>query len=73
VLIFEGIVTIEETDQLLEALKEYPGICADLSGCEHLHTALLQTLKILNVPLKALPEDPFWRFCLGPCPLTLSL
>lgn len=65
VLYFEGIVTIEETDQLLEALKEQPELCADLSGCEHLHTAPLQTLRLLKIPVKALPEGIFWKFCLN--------
>ncbi len=71
-LLFEGIVTIEETDQLLEALKEHPGLAVDLSGCEHLHTAPLQTLKMLKVPIKSLPDDPFWKLCLDPGPLTLA-
>jgi len=68
-LLFEGIVSIEETDQLLEALREHPGIAVDLSGCEHLHTAPLQTLKMLKVPIKALPEATFWKLCFAPCPL----
>jgi len=72
VLFFEGIVTIEETDQLLEALREQPDLTADLSGCEHLHTAPLQTLKMLRVPVSALPGNPFWQFLLDPCPLTLA-
>ncbi len=65
-LLFEGIITIEETDQLLEVLREYPGIAVDLSGCEHLHTATLQTLKMLKVPIKAFPEANFWKLCLTP-------
>jgi hypothetical protein len=68
VLYFEGVVTIEETDQLLEALKEQPGLCADLSGCEHLHTAPLQALKLLKVPISTLPHGTFWKFCLDPSP-----
>lgn len=72
ILFGEGIVTIEETDVLLEALKEHPGLCVDLSGCEHLHTALLQTLRLLKVPIAALPHGNFWKFCLDPCPLTLA-
>lgn len=72
ILYCEGIVTIEETDGLLEALKEQPGLCADLSACEHLHTAPLQTLRLLKVPIRALPVGTFWKFCLDPCPLTLA-
>lgn len=69
-LLFEGIVTIEETDQLLETLQEHPDLCADLAGCEHLHTAPLQALKMLKVPIKALPDDPFWKLCFAAIPLT---
>jgi len=72
VLFFEGIVTIEETDQLLEALREQPDLTADLSGCEHLHTAPLQTLKMLRVPVSALPRNPFWQFFFFFFPLTLA-
>jgi hypothetical protein len=71
-LLLEGIVTIEETDQLLEVLREHPGIAVDLSGCEHLHTAPLQTLKLLKVPIRALPDAPFWKFLLDPCPMPLD-
>jgi len=71
-LLLEGIVTIEETDHLLEVLRDHPGIAADLSGCEHLHTAPLQTLKMLKVPISALPEAPFWKLCLDPCPMPLD-
>lgn len=65
-IVLEGIVTIEETDGLLEALAEYPGIGVDLSACEHLHTAPLQLLKIRKVPVLAPPADSFWLRCLEP-------
>ena len=72
VLHFEGIVAIEETDQLLEALKEQPGLIADLSACEHLHTAPLQILKLLKIPIAALPDNSFWKMLLDPGSLTLD-
>lgn len=65
-LILEGIVTIEETDLLLEAFAEHPGIGMDLSACEHLHTAPLQLLKLRKTPLLAPPADHFWIRCLEP-------
>ncbi len=67
-LLCEGIVTIEETDQLLEALQQHPDLTADLSACEHLHTAPLQTLRLFKIPLRAVPDDPFWRFLLPSSP-----
>lgn len=65
-LVLEGIVTIEETDLLLEAFAEHPDIVVDLSACEHLHTAPLQLLKFRKTPLLALPADSFWVRCLEP-------
>lgn len=65
-IVLEGIVTIEETDGLLEALAEHPGSGVDLSACEHLHTAPLQLLKIRKVPVVAPPADTFWLRCLEP-------
>ncbi|CAH2031211.1 hypothetical protein [Trichlorobacter ammonificans] len=64
-LILEGVVSIEETDGLLEALTHHAGIGVDLSGCEHLHTAPLQLLKLRKVPVLAPPADNFWLRCLG--------
>jgi len=65
-IVLEGVVTIEETDLLLEAFARYPGIGVDLSACEHLHTAPLQLLKFRKTPLLAEPKDPFWIRCLEP-------
>lgn len=62
-LVLEGIVSAEETDQVVGYLKETPGIILDLSACEHLHTAVLQAIIILRPDMAALPADPFWHWC----------
>lgn len=63
-LILEGVVSIEETDALLEALAGHAGIGVDLSACEHLHTAPLQLLRLRMVPVLVPPADSFWLRCL---------
>jgi len=73
-----GIIAIEETDMLMEFFREYPDLVANLSNCEHIHTAPLQALKMLNIPVKAIPDEPFWKICLGnltkaPQPVVLTL
>lgn len=64
-ILLEGVVTIEETDQLLEALAEHPDAGVDLSACDHLHTAPLQLLKFRKIPVLAPPADLFWMRCLA--------
>ena len=61
----EGVVTIEETDQLFEILRQEPAPSLDLSGCEHLHTAALQLILALKPEISAPPPGSFWNRCLG--------
>ena len=60
----EGVVTAEETDQFVAYIKECPELKIDMSGCEHLHTALLQAILILHPHISAMPADPFWSRCI---------
>lgn len=57
----EGICTIEEASELADWLREHPGAPVDLAPCEHLHTALLQTLLALRPPIAALPTHGVLR------------
>jgi len=59
----EGVVSAEETDEIVGHLKANPGIALDLSMCEHLHTAVLQAIILLRPDIIALPVDPFWKWC----------
>lgn len=61
----EGVVSIEEVDQLMELLRASPAPPLDLSGCEHLHTAALQLLLMLKPEIAARPAGNFWNRCLG--------
>lgn len=62
-LLLEGVVSAEETDEVVGYLKGTPGIRLDLSACEHLHTAVLQAIVVLRPDIAALPADPFWQWC----------
>ena len=76
VIRISGVTPPDEADELLALLREHPGIPIDLSGLDHLHTALLQMLLATQAPVSAWPADGFWRACLeqetNPLPLPLS-
>jgi hypothetical protein len=59
-LVLEGVVPPEEVDQLVALLREHPEAVADLSACEHLHTAALQALLVSGAAVAGLPEGSFW-------------
>lgn len=61
VLVLEGVIAPEDVDQLQELIRDNPGVMADLSACEHMHTAALQLLMVLKVPVLPLAETSFWR------------
>ena len=63
ILVLDGVITAEDTDQFIASLKEYPELVVDLSDCEHLHTAVLQAILILRPSISRMPSDPFWSRC----------
>jgi hypothetical protein len=63
-LILDGVITAEDTDQFMACLNECPELSIDMSACEHLHTALLQAILILQPHISAMPVDPFWSRCI---------
>jgi hypothetical protein len=64
VICISGVTPPDEAEELLALLRAYPGAALDLSGVEHLHTALLQLVSAADAPVVAWPEDRFWRRCL---------
>jgi hypothetical protein len=58
-----GVTPPDEGDNLMALLLDNPDVPVDLSGLEHLHTALLQMLLVAGRPVTAWPEDAFWRKC----------
>ncbi len=65
VIALEGIISIEDTDQLFDLLRMEPMPALDLSACEHIHTAPLQLIKMLNPGITNPAPDSFWNRCLG--------
>ncbi|HKL77883.1 MAG TPA: hypothetical protein VJ985_05905 [Gammaproteobacteria bacterium] len=62
----EEVVSVEEAEELLEWVQDHPGKPLDWSGCDHLHTAVLQVLLALEPPLKGTPRDPFLAAWVAP-------
>ena len=63
IISISGITPPDDGDELLAMLRENRAAQVDLSGLEHLHTALLQMLLAAKAPVVAWPEDTFWRGC----------
>ena len=57
--VFTGTCVIEEAESLQAWLKEHPEGPVNLSACEHLHTAVLQTLLAFKPKLSHPPTDGF--------------
>jgi hypothetical protein len=56
----EGDCPVEEAERLLQLLLEHQAP-VDLSGCGHLHAALLQVLLAARPPIRGIPADSFVR------------
>lgn len=53
----EGIARVEDAEPLVVALQASPASDVDLSGCEDLHAAVLQTLLVLRPRISGLSEN----------------
>jgi hypothetical protein len=62
----EGLCPIEDAEALLDMLRQAEMPPVDLSQCEHLHMAVLQTLLALRPPIAAPPSDPLLARLVGP-------
>jgi len=63
---FSGICPVEDAGALHAWVQAQERPRADLSDCEHLHTALLQILLARHVEVTGLPKDPWLREWLAP-------
>jgi hypothetical protein len=55
--IFREEVGVEEAEGLLEWLQKRPTAKADLSACNHLHTANLQVLMTAKTAISSWPKN----------------
>lgn len=66
--VFEGICRVEDAESLLAWRIKHPKGTLDLSGCEHIHSAVLQVMLAGDIPLASLPGSPRLAQVLGPLP-----
>jgi hypothetical protein len=64
--VFHDEVSIEEAEALLEWLQTRPTAKADLSACNHIHTANLQVLMAAKTGISAWPGNAELRAWLEP-------
>jgi len=55
VIVFQGAVSVEEAEELLDLLLKVSDAEIDLSECTHIHSAALQVLMAVNPTIKAWP------------------
>ena len=56
-LVFSGIVSVDDADNLLAWLQNKPSAKVDLAACSHLHPANLQVLMAADCRVSAWPAD----------------
>jgi len=62
-IVMKGVCAIEDVDELMKYLQEHPHARVDLTGCEHMHTALLQLLMHHRVSVLGNSYSPFiWKW-----------
>jgi hypothetical protein len=59
--IFSGVVSIDDTEELLQWLLKKTSPKINLVDCTHLHPAILQVLMVAQSPVTAWPSDA--AFC----------
>lgn len=64
--VFQDEVSVEEAEGLLEWLQKRPTAKADLSACNHLHTANLQVLMTAKTGISSWPKNSELRSWLEP-------
>lgn len=66
VIVLEGACRVEDAEPLLGWFQAERDLIVDLTGAEHLHTAVLQILIAMRPALKGTPRDAFIREWLMP-------
>jgi len=57
VLLCAGTLAVDDAEQLLQLVLETADTSADLSACQHVHSACLQVLMAARVRVTAWPEQ----------------
>lgn len=56
-VVFRGLVSVEDAEPLLEWFQRKPAARVDLSTCTHLHPANLQVLMAARANITTWPQD----------------
>lgn len=65
VIALTGLCRVEDAEPLTALLQASPEAALDLSACEGLHAAVVQTILVFRPHIKGLSADPFiaqWLF-----------
>jgi hypothetical protein len=72
VIYLEGSCHVEEAETLLSLLQSGDGDVIDLSGCDHLHAALVQLLLTFQPQVQGKCRDDFIRLRILPSLLRVA-
>lgn len=64
VIVLEGNCSVEEAETLHELLRTLHEPVLDLSGAQHLHTAIVQLIMVSKAEVRGLKPDPVLAACL---------
>jgi hypothetical protein len=59
VVVLIGVCPIEDAEVLLRRLSDNPAVAVDWSGCEQLHTAVIQVLLAAKPQIVGQPTNKF--------------
>jgi hypothetical protein len=54
---FDGVISVEDAEELLGWIQKNPKSKVDFSRCTHLHAANLQVLMVARLAISAWPQD----------------
>jgi hypothetical protein len=57
VAVFDGAVSVEDAEDLLQWMQKHPKAKGDFSDCTHIHLANLQVLMAARIQVAAWPKD----------------
>ncbi len=66
VIVLSGPCRVEDAEPLTALMQDAPQACLDLSACEGLHAAVVQTILAFRPQIKGVARDPFVALWLSP-------
>ena len=66
VIVLEGACPVEDAEPLLQLLQDEPRSVCDWTGCNQLHTAVVQVLLMIRPPMSGPCGDPWFEQWMAP-------